>query len=194
MRQSFNTQIILNDEEIAYGFSIKADFCAEHSYGVHRLHSALGCGSQDVYGVERFMPSQSAINEGECFGIAEVRSWCRVNGRKRYSKSKVLFGPVQEVMPEDGYMPNDDKPAVSWFNGRNFAIAPKTPEAHDLARKIVEHAKECDVAVFMADGHVNPFSRGHLVVMITSLAPKAGLEMLKAGHVEHASGTAEPLP
>lgn len=184
MRMSYDTQIIRNDDGVACGFAVKGDYCAEHQNGLDDLHYALGCGSAHVDGIERFIPSERAVESRNVFTVSECKGWHRVNGRKKTVTKVVLSGRMIDGIPGDGYAFDLEKPATSWFNSKNFAIASNTKEAADLIRLISTRAQERDVAVFIGGGSANPFSVGGLVVVIPSLSPQSGLDTMREAHID----------
>jgi hypothetical protein len=184
MRMSYDTQIIRNDDGVSCGFIVKGDYCAEHQNGLDELHYDLGCGSLEIEGIERFIPSGRAIESRNVFTVSECKGWHSVNGRKKTVKKVILSGRMVDGIPGDGYAFDIEKPATSWFSSKNFVIASNTKEAGDLIRLIGERAQERDVAVFIGGGSANPFSVGGLAVVIPSLSPQEGLDTLREAHID----------
>ena len=182
MKLSFDTQIILNAEGVAYGFTARADYTAEHEQGLGGIHNAMHCGDRDIDGIARYMPSSMAVSGGRIMTVSERQSWKRVNGRKKTFKSLALCGVDQEDLPDGGYSLDNGAKATTWFDNRNFAVASGSPEADDLISRIGESAKTGDVAVFMGGGSGNPFANGCLVVVIPSLCPPEALETMLEAH------------
>lgn len=182
MRDSNKTHVLRTADGVPYGVFAEADFCAEHEEGLRNLHSFMGCGSEDVEGIGRYMPSASRVELGGFVEISTGKFWTRVNGRKKTSTRMVLCSRADLGYRGDGFYLNDDTQVAAQFSSRDFRVMSKDEEADALLQKIHDHARMGDIVVMMGGLSGNPFNRGGLLIAIASMISDEDKETVRASH------------
>jgi hypothetical protein len=182
MRICYRSQVLATDDGTVYGFFAEADFCAEHEHGLGGIYAKMGCGNPEVEGIERYQPSETAV-ERDFLYFGKAKFWYRDdNGRKKWKTCHVLSSKQDPHLPEGGYLHSTEAGVTVSFNENNFLAISTSDEMDAFLVKLAEHGRKGDIAVFMGGGGNNPFGRGGIVIAIPSLTPSEQKETLRKAH------------
>lgn len=160
MRRSRETEILRNEDNQVVGVWMKADFTAEHEWGIRDL-----CGLLNV-------DSEKLGIDGRT--IANIESLVLIQGKKglylyanRYATDKDIAERLDKHQELHTYS-KTDIPVDSAWSDKTFCVLAKDDETKYALDEIYQAAQTNDFALWIGGGGNNPFDRGGLVIAIKS--------------------------
>lgn len=175
MRDSFFVEIHKTALGVPYAVSMRADYVAEHQWGIDELLRAVG-GEPSAAGLERYRASPGEKRvlqayEGHVFG------W-RV-GRKTKLRATLLVGDATDLSPD--YIPevaNRDKALNGTWDGKNFILSARDSEGVAFLHELAAEAQRGNVLVYQGLNPINPASGGCLMLLIEDITPQEHLNTI----------------
>jgi hypothetical protein len=184
VKDSFFVDIYRTADGVPYAISMRADYRAEHQYGIDELLLSVGArpGSE---GLDRWRvsPGKEGVvqaREGHVYG------W-RV-GRKAKLRATLLVGVPLDLNHDFIVEVADrDKPLNGAWSGKNFILSGRDVESATLLREIAREAHAGNVLVYQGMNPVDPASGGSLMLLIESKTPPDVLMKIVEFQERHAA-------
>ena len=170
MRTTYNGDIIQSENGDFVGFSLGADYCAEHERGIGVMNEAFGIPSDEtIFGLEK--RTITIVPEGLYYTKGEKK--------KKMHYALVYKRPWRNSigeMPSFGLL--GDRPLGTAWSNEEFAIVVDRRYKKEL--ELLHNAfLEKDVAIGLGGGGV--FSNAGLSICIASRFPKGAAKQLEDG-------------
>lgn len=185
MRQgNGNDGIVMNDVDECAGIHLRADYCAEHEFGIKGLRISFGIDNTKI-GIEKRRISNSGgvylveftkKNE-KCAFITNYRIY------KNLSKCQMEGADVKEYVRDYRWFDLKDNPQSEGVAGawdeNNFICVVKGQENIDMLKELYNAFQKNDVAIFLGGGGNGPFQNYGLSIAIISQLPNEIIQDMK---------------
>ena len=172
MRRSRETEILRNEDNQVVGVWMKADFTAEHEWGIKDLCDLLGVDGEKL-GIDG-----RTITSVECLSLIKGKK-----GLYLYANHYVTDKDVAERLDKHQELhtySKTDVPVDSAWSGKTFCVLAKDDETKSALEEIYQAAQTNDFTLWIGGGGNNPFDRGGLVIAIKSrISQEATQHMLE---------------
>lgn len=159
MRRSRETSIIRDEFGVVVGVTLKADFTAEHEWGIQELKTALGVDDSKL-GIDGRL-----INDAQFMYLLKGKK-----GMYLYVLGHTYSGIDVSMLDQSSELHclRDETLSSAW-SGRDMCVYAKNPEDVSALEQIYHRAKDKDVAIGLGGSDPrNPFDRQGLSLMIVS--------------------------
>jgi hypothetical protein len=166
MRRSRETSIIRDDNGVVIGVTMKADFTAEHEWGIKDLKNTLGVNDTKL-GIK----GRIINNCGRLF-------YFKTN-KGAYLCVPGYFDPKPENLDKEGELHGWRETLSSAWSGQDMYIYAKGEKDVLALEEIYKQAQKKNVAIGLGGADPrNPFDRAGLNIMIVSNMPKDVLQKI----------------
>lgn len=175
MKDSFFVRIYRTSDGLPYAISMRADYRAEHQYGIEELLRSVGAKPEKP-GLERYRvpPGNDAalqVKEGHVYG------WRA--GRKAKLRATLLVAVPQDLNPDYIVEVADrDKALNATWDGKNFVLSGRDSESAEFLRELADESQAGNVLVYQGMNPIDPVDSGCLMLLVESRAPSDVLEKI----------------
>lgn len=175
MKDSLFVNLYKGTLDVPYAVSMRADYVAEHQWGIDDLLRSVG-GKPDSVGLERYRVSPGndqvlQAKEGYVYG------W-RV-GRKTKLRATLLIGDPSDLSPSYvAEVADREKPLNGTWDRKNFILSARDAESGAFLRDIASEAQVGNVLVYQGINPVDPASGGCLMLLIENRTPQEHLSTI----------------
>jgi hypothetical protein len=170
MKPSPKTDILYNDEKQCCGIFLKADFVAEHEWGIKDINSSFGI--------------PPAAWQSQVFGLLGYQIKYCPEGLQFVQRGKAVCLSFSYYSGPCDPPPIKEDISSKWSSSGFSIVSVKYSKE---LRELYEAFKKLDISIFIGGKSNNPFDRGGLSILIPSrvnekdkkLSEEADLEMYK---------------
>lgn len=202
-----DSDVLRNESGKFVGIVFGADYCAEHEWGIGRIHNRLGIkDDESVFGIERrrVTVSQDIMHfHSDKYNMLAMFDDFTAQRHQKDIREKGLpnlvirgsypfnYLTIRKIYkdPETGKrikMRNDPDWEFSsaWCDGE-FAILASTEKLGEEIHDLYKQLGEGNVACWLGGAGENPFARNSLCLGIIDRVDQANLDMMKSYDEEH---------
>lgn len=166
MRRSRETTIVRNEDGIATGVAMKADFTAEHEWGIDKLNAILG--------VKR---SKLGIAGRTIINTEKLHLVHGKKGTYLYTDNYLMYDASR--LDKHHELHSHSSPLTSAWSDEAFCVCATKKEDIEVLEEIYKRAQKKDVAIGLGGNHPdNPFDRPGLGIYIISRMSKDLVEKI----------------
>lgn len=186
MRRGYNQKemgFLTDDDGKLIVASLGADHCAEHEWGIDKIHDAFQCGCTeeernrivgiDRYRIREYHPDLKMIERDDWTALIFSSIW-RHDSPDDYELHSELT-PYKSKKHKENF--------VGAWSERDFGIYADDDEGRGHLRELNEAFQNKDVAIWLG-GKSGPFKNAGLMIGIVSRIPKDANDQMAATHKE----------
>lgn len=160
MKRSRETEILRTEDNKIVGIWMKADFTAEHEWGIADIYSLFEVNT-NLLGVKK-----RTIRSAKPARLLHGKKADYLIGIETWRTDESLLTWLEKTTElHSSYKPDDIN---SIWSGEGFCVVAKNEQDKQILQEIYQAFQKKDVALWIGGGGDNPFDSGGLVVAIKS--------------------------
>jgi hypothetical protein len=171
-----NDGFVMNDVDECAGLHLRADYCAEHEWGIQDMKRSFGINDDEVGIERRRIHNPTGVyfvkfkKKGEkCAFISNYKTYTSGLERRELKGTEVKDYVNERRWFDLTHNEQSEGVAGAW-NEKNFICVVKGQDNVDKLQEVYDAFDEGDVAIFLGGGQ-GPFSNAGLSVSIISQLP-----------------------
>lgn len=186
MRQgNGNDGFVINDVEECAGIHLRADYCAEHEWGIKGLRSHFGIDDSKIGIEKRRISKMGALylveftkKREKCAFLTNRLVYENLSSNTVQGKWKDLKDYISDFRWFDIEKNEQSEGVAGAWDEDNFIVVVKGKENIDRLKKVYEAFQKNDIAIFLGGGN-GPFQNAGLSIAIISELPNEIVQDMK---------------
>ena len=187
MRQgNGNDGIVMNDVDECAGIHLRADYCAEHEWGIKDIRREFGIDA-DKIGIEKRRISnpgnvylvEFTKNTEKCAFLTNALTYVDVISERSQGKWEDFKNYVSDYRWFDLKRNELSQGVAGAWDSKHFIVVVKGNENIDMLKELYNAFQKNDVAIFLGGGGNGPFQNYGLSIAIISQLPNEIIQDMK---------------
>ena len=193
MRRAQSVKLIKDENGNPYAVHLEADHCAEHEWGIERIHMFLEAPVTEQDGIGRYTMAADDYTKERVRRLtvasSKIETYYEWNAEThRTSKVKGTVARLRFGYPDEKLSGKSDTRSDTKMNGAfdsgGFEVAGFSDESRAFIKQLHTALLAGDFAAHMG-GRATPFGGGGLNLSIPSLVPEAVKDDVLNAHLDH---------